>query len=293
MQPPDLPPLAALRAFEATARHLGFSAAARELNVTHAAVAQQVRALERDLGAALVERSGRALALTPAGAALARDMIEGFATLRAGIARHRQAAAAAPVSIAMTPSFAVSWFLPRMAAFRAAHPGIELSLDPGAELVDMAAGARDIALRWGEGGWPGVEADLILPTSFVVCAAPDLVNQIADERDLLDLPWFEEQGRSEQVAAVAAMGLGEARARSVTQVPGYMLLAALRDGQGVAATTRLFVEEDVAAGRLRILWEDARPNRGYHLLTRKGRLRPEVETVRRWLRRQAAASRPR
>lgn len=284
-----LPPLAALRAFEATAHHLSFSAAGRELNVTHAAVAQQVRALERELDVLLVERSGRALALTADGQALARDFSEGFARLRQGISGLRASKGAQPVSIAMTPSFAVSWFMPRLAAFQAAHPEVDISLDPAAELVDIAAGDRDVAIRFGTGDWPGARVETFLPTSFVICAAPQLVAGIAHDccpEDLLDLPWFEEPGRNEHERWLNAIGLPSARARKVTHVPGYMMLAALRDGQGIAATTRLFVQDDLDAGRLVVLWEDTSPGRGYHLLTRKGPLRPEVEKVRKWLMRQ-------
>ncbi|SOH94524.1 LysR family transcriptional regulator, glycine cleavage system transcriptional activator [Monaibacterium marinum] len=289
MDDAPLPTLAALRAFEATARHLGFSAAGRELNVTHAAVAQQVRGLERELDVVLVQRSGRGLALTADGSDLAHDLSEGFASFRRGISRIREQKSALPVRIAITSSFAVSWFMPRLASFREAHPDIELALHPSADLVDMAAGDHDLAIRFGSGDWAGVISEPFLPTSFVICAAPALVADWSPDcpEDLLALPWFDEPGRNEQAIWLKAMGLAQQRASNVTQVPGYMMLAALREGQGIAATTRAFVQQDVDAGRLTILWEDETPGRGYHLLYRRGPLRSQVAAVRKWLKRQA------
>jgi len=283
-----IPSLASLRAFEVTARHLSFSAAGRELSVTHAAVAQQVRGLERELDVVLLQRAGRGLALTAVGQTLAQDLSEGFASFRHGIARIRQQQSTLPVRIALTPSFAVSWFMPRLAALREAHPDIELALNPGPELVDMSTGEHDIAIRFGAGGWPGVVNETFLPTSLVVCAAPSLVENFSPDcpEDLLSLPWFEEPGRHEQAIWLNATGIKMERAHNITQIPGYMLLAALRDGQGIAATTKLFVQDDVDAGRLRILWEDKTPDRGYYLLYRKGPLRAQVESVRKWLKRQ-------
>ncbi|QIK41319.1 LysR family transcriptional regulator [Pontivivens nitratireducens] len=288
MPEPLLPPLAALRAFEVTARHLSFSAAGRELNVTHAAVAQQVRGLERELDVILVQRAGRGLALTTDGQALAHDLAEGFASFRQGISRIRDQKSLLPVRIALTPSFAVSWFMPRLAALRDAHPDIELALNPGPELVDLGAGEYDLAIRFGPGGWPGVINEPFIPTSFVVCAAPTLVESWSPDcpEDLLALPWFEEPGRHEQAIWLTAMNIPMERVKNITQIPGYMMLAALREGQGIAATTKLFVQEDVDAGRLRILWEDETPGCGYHLLYRKGPQRAQVQAVLKWLKKQ-------
>ncbi len=152
-----LPSLAALRAFEAAARTLSFSEAGREMNVSHAAVAQNVRRLEAELGRPLMARSGRGLALTADGAALARGLSEGFGTIRATLAAFAADDAARPLRITMTPNFAVGFLIPRLGGFHRAHPEVELDLDPSARVVDLAAGGVDLAIRYGNGGWPGLE----------------------------------------------------------------------------------------------------------------------------------------
>lgn len=283
-----LPSLAALRAFEASARGGSFSAAARELNVTPAAVAQQVRALERDLGLALAQREGRGIALTADGATLARELSAGFATIRDGVDRLREREAVKPVSVSTTPSFAAGWFMPRLPQFWADNPGLELALHPSAAQVDLQDGQYDLAVRFGGGDWPGLQAELLIATTFIVCASPDLLGDtsLASVEDLLRFQWFEEPGTHEQLIWLDAVGLPREKRRNVTQLPGNMLLTALREGRGIAASAKLFVEEDLAAGRLVKLWEDERPGRGYHIVTRPGVLRPPAERVRRWLKRQ-------
>ncbi|RED13114.1 LysR family transcriptional regulator [Pontivivens insulae] len=283
-----LPSLAALRAFEVSARLGNFSAAARELNVTPAAVAQQVRGLERDLAVPLAVRAGRGIDLTADGLALARDLSDGFTTIRQAVERIRGREALRPVSISTTPSFAAGWFMPRLPQFWADNPGLELALHPSAQNVDLTDGQHDLAIRFGGGRWAGLEAELLLSTSFVVCAAPELLQGWRPDRmeDLLDLPWFEEPGTHEQLVWLDAMGLPREKRRNVTQLPGNLLLSALREGQGVAASAMLFVEDDVKAGRLVKLWQDQTPGRGYYIVHRPGVLRPQVERVRRWLRRQ-------
>ncbi|WP_316014528.1 LysR substrate-binding domain-containing protein [Roseobacter sp. HKCCA0434] len=287
-----LPPLAALRAFEATARHLSFSAAGRELNVTHAAVAQQVRALEKRMQTVLVQRAGRGLALTAEGQELARDLTAGFATIREGVARIAERQASLPVRIALTPSLAVSWFMPRMAAFRTAHPDIELALHPSAELIDMRAGEHDLAIRYGNGDWPEAQVRPFIPTRTILCAAPELLAGATRDRpeDLLALPWLEEHDARDSRAWLRAVGLKPEDRRNVTQLPGYMMLAGLRAGQGIAATTRLFAQDDLDAGRLTVIWEDPDPDRGYWMLSRQGAEREAVRRTRHWLMREAAST---
>ena len=143
MSDPDwlhLPPLSALRAFEAAARLGGFSAAARALNVTHAAVAQQVRALEEHLGAPLIHREGRGMVLTPEGAQLGARLTEGFLTIQGAVAAVRQRQEGAPVTVTMTPTFAVKWMMPRLWKFWELHPDIAVSLRPDIRLLDLGRG---------------------------------------------------------------------------------------------------------------------------------------------------------
>ena len=289
-----LPPLASLRAFEAAARHRSHSAAARELNVSHAAVAQQVRALEAFLGLRLAARAGRGLALTPEGEALAAGLTEGFGRVGQAVRALSAAELARPLNITMTPSFAVSWFLPRLALFRAAHPEIDLMVNPTGEVVDLVNGPWDAAIRFGAGQWPGLESEPLLRSPFVIVAAPRLIDgrRIETPEDLLDLPWLQEIGTDEVRRWLAGRGIALPPAAHITHLPGWMLLSSVREAHGVAVAARVFVEEDLAAGRLVVLFEEAAGEgapTGYHLVRRPGVQRPAVKAFLGWMRRTAAA----
>jgi LysR family glycine cleavage system transcriptional activator len=290
-----LPSLAALRAFEAAARTRSFSAAGREMNVSHAAVGQHVRRLEADLGRRLMVREGRGVALTRDGAALAQGLTEGFGAIRAALDAFAEEDAERPLRVTATPNFAASFLMPRMGGFRRAHPDIALMLDPTPEVVEMGPEGPDLAVRYGRGDWPGLVSEPLLPSPLVVAASPDLLKGRTVERpeDLLALPWLIELGTDEAAAWLAEHGVVGELAQAATHLPGYMMAAALRQGQGVGCLAAAFVEEDVAAGRLVILFgdEDADGRRGYHLVRRPGVPRPPARAFARWLRREAKAAR--
>ena len=176
----DLPPLSALRSFAALAQTGSVTGAAAALNVTHAAVSQQIRALEKHMGVALARRQGRTLTLTPDGALLARALNDGFETMANAVAALMQTDAGRPLLITTTPSFASGWLMPRLAGFRAEHPEIDLSIDPSATVKTFEPGGVDIALRYGGGNWPGLESELLLSSPIVVVAARSLVGDDPD-----------------------------------------------------------------------------------------------------------------
>ncbi|WP_161861151.1 LysR family transcriptional regulator [Algicella marina] len=284
-----LPSLSALRAFEATARLGSLSAAGRELNVTHAAVSQQVRALEQRLEEKLVERQGRGVALTETGAQLAAALSRGFDTIRDGWQEVAGRSADRPVSVTMTPAFATHWFMPRYPDFLRREPDANLIIRPSAEVLDPDRERFDVAIRFGKGGWPGLEATMFLPTRFVVVGAPGLVPpDAASAPDTLShLKWFQETGTDEIRNWMDAQGFSPALRANISDLPGFLMLSALREGYGVAATARLFVEEDIAAGRLEVVWEAPETESGYHIVHRPGVLRPQVRRFVTWLKRQA------
>ncbi len=289
-----LPPLAALRAFEATARHLSFSAAGRELNVTHVAVGQQVRRLEAHLGAVLVMRNGRRIELTADGARLADRLVEGFDLVRAALAEFAATDSQRPLRVTITPMLAATWLMPRLAEFRAECPETELMLNPSPEVIDLRREDYDLAIRFGSGDWPGLEAEPFLPSGFVVVAAPGLVKdaRIAEPADLARLPWLQQVGSDEFDVWLAAHDVRITGKHDVTHLPGYMILPAARDGQGVALTSNVLVEEDFRAGRLVCLFEDAdyRGSRtGYYLVRRPGPVREPLRRFIWWLKRAAGA----
>jgi LysR family glycine cleavage system transcriptional activator len=287
-----MPPLSMLRAFEAAARTGGFTAAGRELNVTHAAVAQHVRGLEARLGIALMRREGRGLVLTVEGRRLAEGLGDGLETMRRAVAEVA-GADDGPVRVTLTPSFSAHWLMPRVAAFREAHPEVELLFSPSAEVVDLARGEFDLAVRFGAGGWPGLEETLLLTSALVVVASPGLLarHPVAEPADLARLPWVQETGTDEWRSWLAAHGVEVGDKRDVLHLPGFHALAALREGQGVGLTARMFVEQDLAEGRLVALFEDepARKRTGYFLVRRRGAMRPSVAAFARWLGREAEA----
>jgi len=287
----SLPSLSSLRAFAAVAEKKSFSAAGRELNVSHAAVSQQVRALEAELGARLVMREGRGIALTPEGIHLASGLKDAFATMRSAVDAFNNAKSARPLHITMTPTFAVSWLMPRISDFRIDHPDIELMLNPTAEVVELEPGGVDLAIRYGDGNWPGYESEMLLPTNFVVVGATCLIGscEVRAPADILDYPWLQELGTNELSLWLERQGVVPKAKLNVIHLPGYMVLDGLRRGDGITATSRVFVEPDIASGTLQILFEDIKPcPTGYHLVARPGIQRPPLKAFVSWLKKHAA-----
>jgi len=283
-----LPPLTALRAFAALAETGGTAAAGARLNVSHAAVSQQVKQLEAHLGVALVDRTGRQLRLTAEGRDLADALSLGFGAIARAVETLTGADADRPLQISTTPSFAAHWLMPCLSAFRQAHPQIDLMIDPTPRLIALEPGGIDIALRYGAGHWPGLESELLFRSPIVAVAAPQLVEgkRIECPADLADLPWLQEFGTNEASDWLRRRGVVKERAAGLVQVPGNLLLDGLRNGQGVAVTVREWVRQDITAGRLRLLFEETEDT-GYYVVTRPGVLRPPAKAFVTWLRRQA------
>ncbi|WP_183416459.1 LysR family transcriptional regulator [Limibacillus halophilus] len=281
----DLPSLSSLRAFESAARNRSFSKAGREMNVTHAAVAQQVRRLEEWLGVGLLFREGRGLSLTADGKILAEGLLEGFSQIAETIEMVASGGRDRPLNISMTPSFAVSWLMPRIGEFRTKHPSIELMLNPSVDVVDFRRDTIDLAIRYGDGDWPGLISAPFIPARFTIVAAKSLVQdrKIDSPQDLQDLPWLQEMGTREALQWLESQGVDlSSRKLNVTHLPGYMLLSALRAGQGVACTTSVWVEEDIAAGHLVSLYQED-SSKSYHIVHRPSVLRPEAKIFIDWM----------
>lgn len=285
---PSLPPLTALRAFSALADTGATAAAGARLNVSHAAISQQVKQLETHLGVALVDRSGRHLVLTAEGQQLADALGLGFGAIARAVEALTGADADRPLQVSTTPGFAAQWLMPCLSAFREAHPQIDIMIDPTPNMVTLEPGGIDIALRYGTGHWPGLEAELLFRSPLVAVAAPKLVAglQISCPADLVRLPWLQEYGTNESTDWLRRRGVSEARAAGLVQVPGNLLLDGLRDGQGVALTVREWVKQDIAAGRLVLLFEEEDES-GYYIVSRPGVLRAPAKAFASWLKKQA------
>ncbi len=283
------PSLGALRAFAALVDTGSFAKAGAMLNVSHAAISQRVRALEDELGVALLRREGRRSVPTPEGARLAAALEAAFGDIRRAVDELTGADASRALQISTTPAFAMSWLMPRLSEFRHDHPDAELMLNPTSDLVELTPGGIDVAIRYGTGHWRGLDAELLLPTTYVLVAAPSLLmgRRVTEPRDILGLPWLQEIGTSEMSTWLRDRGVIAPKKEDVTHLPGHLILEGLRSGDGVSVTARVLLERDLAEGRLVVLFEDALPDLGYYLVTRPGVMRKPLKEFVVWLRQHA------
>ena len=194
-----------------------------------------------------------------------------------------------PLQITTTPAFAVSWLMPRLSEFRHEYPEVQLMLNPSTELVELNPGGIDVAIRYGNGDWRGLQVDLLMHTRFVLVGAPSLIGdrQIVEPNDILDLPWLQELGTSEMTSWLRGRGVLTPKKGNLIHLPGHMVLEGLRNGDGVSLTSTVLIERELASGRLKVLFEDPRSDLGYFIVTRPGVLRPPLKTFVHWLKRHA------
>ncbi len=284
----SLPPLTALRAFAATAEARSFSQAARALNVTHAAVAQQVRALEDHFGKSLVQRDGRGVSLTVDGEQLAEALGEAFATLQRGVEALRAGEVDQPVRVTLTAGFAAQWLMPRLRDFWEKHPDIGLSLHPDNRVVDLHRERMDLAIRYGDGDWLGVEATYLASARLVIAGAPSLIGDKAElsPSDMSGMDWILSRNWPEQDNYLRHLGI-EPTTLSATDFPGEELaIAAARQGLGLVVESLALIQADVAEGRLRVVHESREKLPAYFLVTLPGPQRAAARAFLKWLRSQ-------
>lgn len=236
----------------------------------------------------LVMRGGRQLNLTDEGRQLADAVLGGMSGIEAVIERLTEARDDRPLTVTSTPAFASSWLMPRLADFQRQNPGLSLMLDPTPVLQEIGPGGADLALRYGAGVWSGLEAELLVNTPIAIVAAPDLVGEGGEiaPGDLTGYHWLQELGTNEASEFLELHGRTLDRSKGVTSLPGNLMLDAARDGRGVAVIARAFVEADLRAGRLRLLYEDSR-KKGYYLVWNPTHLRGVARSFRSWVREQA------
>jgi len=279
-----LPPLTAIRALAAYAETGSMAEAGTKLNVSHAAISQQIKGLEDRLGLTLLDRQRGSGALTPEGRALADTALAGLAEIANLCAELTGRDADRPLHISTTPSFASTWLMPRLAAFHAKHPNVSLMVDPSPEVRSFAPGGLDMAIRYGKGDWPGLEAELLIKTRIAIVAAKSLVGdrEFSSPADLTEFHWLQELGTNEASEYLALHGTTLNRAKGLTSLPGNMMLEATRAGQGIGITARAWVDADLEAGRLRLLFQGDK-RKGYFLVRRPGVMRPTARALYRWL----------
>lgn len=279
-----LPSLTALRAFAATAELRNFSQAARVLNVTHAAVAQQVRALEEHLGRPLVQREGRGVSLTADGEQLAEALGEGFGAIQRGLEALRAGEADRPVRISLTATFAAQWLMPRLKEFWALHPDVGLSLHPDSKVVDLHRERMDLAIRYGNGDWPGVEAAFLTSARLVIAGSPLLIgDRTPTVEEMAGMDWVLSRNWAEQNAYLRQLGLEPATLSSTDISSEELALAAARQGLGLVVESVALIESDVEEGRLRIVHESRDKLPAYFIVTLPGPKRAAARAFLKWL----------
>ena len=253
-----LPPLSAVRAFEAAARTENFTAAAAELGLTQAAVSYQVKALEERLGAALFVRERGRARLTPLGQRLLPTLSQAFDSIEAAFASH-QAEDESLLTVTTTHTFANTWLAWRLGEFQLEHPDLAVRMTTSNEVIDLRSGDADVAIRAGLGEWPGLEAHKLMESDFTPMASPECIakfeRQLGRSLQPADLPrlpligpqdewwtrWFSDAG----VPLESHRPRGGIRLDSQAN-EGHAAMA----GQGFALLTPFLWRGDVAAGRL-------------------------------------------
>lgn len=258
-----LPPLNGLRAFEAAARHLSFTNAADELNVTQAAVSHQVKGLEQFLGRALFRRLNRALELTEAGQVLFPAVRDGL-DLMAGAVRRLEAGERENVlTVSTLDSLAATWLVPRLGGFRARHPDIELRLLLSDAPVDFARDDVDVAIRYGRGRWPGLRAERLMGEEVFPVASPKLLEDgppLDTPADLANYPVVHDRLEESWADWMAAAGAPEVNMeRGPRFEHSNLVIQAVLAGDGVALGRSVLVQDALAAGHLVRLFDISLP----------------------------------
>ncbi|WP_111413524.1 LysR family transcriptional regulator [Billgrantia lactosivorans] len=239
-------PLNALRAFEASARHLSFTRAADELNVTQAAVSHQVKLLEERLGLALFKRLPRGLLITAEGEALLPVMRDAFDRMASMLERLEGGKVRDVLNVGAVGTFAVGWLLPRLARFQASHPLIEVRLSTHNNRVDMAIEGLDYAIRFGDGAWHGLEARRLFDAPLSALCTPRLATSLAAPADLTRQVLLRSYRENEWAHWFAAAGVSRPPARTlgVTFDSSLAMMEAAVQGAGVAlAPPRMFARQ--------------------------------------------------
>jgi LysR family glycine cleavage system transcriptional activator len=291
-----LPPLAALRAFEAAARHMSFTRAAEELAMTQAAVSYQIKLLEERVGSPLFMRRSRQVVLTEAGQRLAAAATDAFRILADGYEDVRKDSSSV-LNVSTILTFAANWLSRHIGAFQVAHPDMTIRLDTSTHFVDFARENVDIAIRAGGGNWDGLAVHRLLPASFTPMLSPKLaasIGGVKEPADLLKLPivdptdpWWTEWFKA---AGVEVDGF-EKRPGNKLGAQLYEANAAIA-GQGVAILTPAFFTNELESGTLirpfDLLGDD---DHSYWLVYQKQRANvPKIRAFRDWILAEVAAS---
>lgn len=284
-----LPPLNSLKCFEAAGRLLSFTGAAKELNVTQAAISHQIKVIEEYLGVSLFDRYPRRLALTEQGRLLLPDIIEAFDRVSVAIGSVNQEQLSNMISVRLAPSFAAKWLSPRLKYFWLQYPEFDLCLYHAHGPVDFEREEIDLAVTYGKGDWPGVVADSLLSLDFFPVCSPAFMTNDKPLTDINNLRYYTllHDANYEcwsdwiRLAALSDINCHKGTIIDDTNV----LIQAAIDGQGIALGSTTFVEDHLESGRLVRPFDVTLENEfAYYVVCPESHLKnPAVRAFKEWL----------
>ena len=289
-----LPPLNALKAFEAAARHESFTRAAEELSVTQGAVSHQVKALELQLGVKLFNRERQRLVITEAGREYLTVLRDALDRIAVGTERLLQRQSSGVLTVSTSPDFAAKWLVNRLGRFAEDHPSIDLRVSATLHHVDFAREDVDLAVRHGDGNWPGLDvARLSAEHLFAVCSPKLLAGRtrLAKPSDVLKFPLLHVDDRKDWARWLEVAGVEGARlSHGPVLNRASMVIDAAIDGQGIALARTTLAATDLINGRLvRPFAEELRLSKTYWIICPKATTTlPKIVIFRNWLLAEAA-----
>jgi len=287
-----LPSLNGLRAFEAAARHMSFTLAASELNVTQTAISHQIRRLEEELGVRLFVRQNRSLSLTPEAVEYLPGVRAAFNDLRLATDRLLRKDDDHVLTVSTLASFAAKWLLPRLSAFQEAHPGIDVRITTSTSLVDFQRDKVDVAIRYGRGQWAGLRSDWLMADELFPVCSPSLLQgskPLKCPEDLRDHVLLHTSGANTDDwrlwLTAAGLPTDMSRQPGLTFDLTFVTVQAAIDGIGVAMGRTSYVRDDIAKGRLVVPFKITLPaDAGFYLVSSQGRAdTPKLAAFRSWL----------
>ncbi len=288
-----LPPLSALRAFEAAARHGSFKRAASELAVTPTAISHQIRSLEEHIGQPVFERQIRKVVLTETGAQLYPVLRNGFDAFETVLERLMPKTRRPQVTISATTAFTAKWLVPRVSRFQERHPDIDLQLHASDSAVDLTENGIDLAIRYGRGPYPGLAAEVMFADNFAPVVNPRL--GVMTQQNLAKTPLIHFQWRRvdplnptwESWFAASGLPWSPSHPQLRFSDESHAIQAAVA-GQGIALLSLALLRDELAAGQLVQPFGPIIPGHTYHLVRRADRApHTAIEMVMDWLRTEA------
>jgi LysR family glycine cleavage system transcriptional activator len=288
-----LPPLNGLKAFEAAARSGNFTRAAEELNVTQGAVSHQVKALEDTLGLKLFQREKQRVILTEAGRAYLGVIRNAFDQIAVGTERLLRRQESGALTVSTSPDFAAKWLVNRLSRFSEKHPDVDLRISATTHYIDFARDDVDIAIRHGDGEWPGLDVHRLYSERLFAVCSPKLVagrNRITKPADLLKFPLLRLEDAKNWMRFFEAAGVKVAVGPGPVLNHASMLIDAAIDGQGIALARTALAAWDLINGRLmRPTAVSLRMANTYWIVCPKAASNvPKIATFRNWVLAEAA-----